>query len=240
MRLKPPCAVTPATGLALVAGGGGVVEIIAARPLEQIAARRRLVAQLARRARQQGAAQHFVICDDARVGGKVAVRHQRTDPQPAVVGRPRSRFRSSRLMSTSLAGVSTCNFIRSSRLVPPAMNFTPSPASATAASALSARVVVEGLHASATSADGVDDVGIGRTAAEVAAHPLGNFLVAELRVGQVAGHMARPALADLVQHPDRRTDLPGRAIAALIAVMLHERRLERVQVADLTQTLRSS
>jgi hypothetical protein len=50
-----------------------------------------------------------------------------------------------------------------------------------------------------------------------------------LRV-QVAGHMARDALADLVDHRHGRTDLPRGTVAALEAVVLDERRLHRMQL----------
>ena len=42
--------------------------------------------------------------------------------------------------------------------------------------------------------------------------------------------MAGDAGLDLVEHRDRRADLPGRAIAALVAVVLDEGRLHRMQV----------
>ena len=54
-RLKPPIARAAAAGLALVARLVGVVEIRAARALQQIARRGRLVAQLARGAGEQRA-----------------------------------------------------------------------------------------------------------------------------------------------------------------------------------------
>ena len=47
--------------------------------------------------------------------------------------------------------------------------------------------------------------------------------------------MARNPGLDLVEHGNRRADLPGRAIAALIAVMLDERGLHGVQVFRCTQ-----
>ena len=57
------------------------------------------------------------------------------------------------------------------------------------------------------------------------------------RRGQVGAHMARNAGLDLVEHRHGRADLPGRAIAALVAVMLHEGGLHRVQVLGRAQPL---
>jgi hypothetical protein len=82
-------------------------------------------------------------------------------------------------------------------------------------------------------ADRIDDIGISRTAAEIAAHPLGYLGVVEAGCVRSAADMARPALRHLVEHGDRRADLAGRAIAALIAVMLHERRLQRMEITAL-------
>src|SRR3954469_3836975 len=46
--------------------------------------------------------------------------------------------------------------------------------------------------------------------------------------GQIGGRMARNVGLDLIEHRDGRADLPGRAIAALVAVMLDAGRLHRV------------
>src|SRR5687768_5959174 len=76
----------------------------------------------------------------------------------------------------------------------------------------------------------LDDVRIGAAAAEIAAHPLAYFFSAEPWLGvEIRADMARNARFDLVEHGHRRADLAGRAIAALIAVMLHESRLHRMQ-----------
>jgi hypothetical protein len=72
-----------AAGLALVAGLVGVVEVGAARALQQVAGGGRLVAQLARGAGQQRARQHAVVAPHALVGGQVGVAHQRADAQAA-------------------------------------------------------------------------------------------------------------------------------------------------------------
>lgn len=69
----------------LVAAGRGVVEIIAARPLKQIATGRRLVAQLRRGAGQQRSAQHFVAFDDPAVGREIAVGNERADHESAII-----------------------------------------------------------------------------------------------------------------------------------------------------------
>ena len=139
-------------------------------------------------------------------------------------------------------GVSICSFIRSSRLVPPAMNFAPGDARG-GRSGLGGRVrafVGEGLHALPPGdfGDRIDDVGVGAAAADVAAHPLAHLGCGQLgRRGQVGADVARNARLDLVEHRDRRADLPRRAVAALVAVMLDERRLHRVQVVGRAQAL---
>ena len=164
-----------AAGLAFVARLVGVVEIRAACALKQIARGRRLVAQLARGAREQRARQHAVVAPHARIGGQIGVAHQRADAQPpsGVV----SILSSARpFTSMRCVGVSIWSFIRSSRLVPPAMNLAPGiRAAAAAASAGESRALVgEGLHALPPGdlGDRLDDVGIGAAAADVAAHAL--------------------------------------------------------------------
>ena len=82
-RLKPPMARAAAAGLAFVAGLVGVVEIRAARALQQIARGRRLVAQLAGGAGEQRARQHAIVAPHARIGGEIGVAHQRADAQAA-------------------------------------------------------------------------------------------------------------------------------------------------------------
>jgi hypothetical protein len=87
-------------------------------------------------------------------------------------------------------------------------------------------------------ADGVDDVGIGPAAADVAAHPLAQFVDGGLGRGLEAGaDMAGNAGLDLAQHRHRRADLAGRAVAALVAVVLDEGGLHRVQVVGRAQAL---
>src|SRR4051794_33576737 len=68
-----------------------------------------------------------------------------------------------------------------------------------------------------------DDVGVGAAAADVAAH-----LLADVVVGTGV---------PLGEQSDARADLAGRAVAALEAVVLDERRLERVQAVAVGEAL---
>ena len=103
-------------------------------------------------------------------------------------------------------------------MVPPARNALAGSAatSAIASSTAAARVYAERPHASPHRPNRRADVRIGRAAADVAAHELGDVLVA----GGVA----------LLDQLDRGHDLPGRAVAALERVVLDERALHRVQL----------
>jgi hypothetical protein len=76
-----------AARLALVAGLCGVVEIGAARALEQVARGRCLVAKLSAGAGHQRAAEHAVILADTRVGGEIGVADECPDAEAAVGGR---------------------------------------------------------------------------------------------------------------------------------------------------------
>jgi hypothetical protein len=67
------------------------------------------------------------------------------------------------------------------------------------------------------------DVGVGAAAADIAAHEFSDFIAT---VGFALGDQAH-----------RRTDLTGRAIAALKSVMIDKRLLYRVQRAIFGQTL---
>ena len=90
MRLNPCSAAQPEPGLALVAGLGRVVEIIAAGPLQQVARRSSpCCAAVPDAPASKRAAQDAVMLAHARVGGKVAVANQRADPQTAVGASPR-------------------------------------------------------------------------------------------------------------------------------------------------------
>ena len=77
---------TAGTGAALVAGLCNVIEIVAAGSLQQIAAGRRLVAQLRAGACQERAAQNAVALPHALVACKIAVPHQRADAQATIGG----------------------------------------------------------------------------------------------------------------------------------------------------------
>jgi len=72
-----------------------------------------------------------------------------------------------------------------------------------------------------------------RTAAtDVARHALAYLIVREFhapRAPDVRRDVARCALFDFAQHPDRRTDLTGRAVAALETVVLDEGGLDGVE-----------
>src|SRR5437773_2372496 len=71
--------------------------------------------------------------------------------------------------------------------------------------------------------DRLDDVLVARAAAQVAGHPVADLLLRRARV--------------LLQQPVRAGDHPGRAVAALQAVLLRERLLQRMQLAALLEAL---
>src|SRR5438874_7365832 len=89
--------------------------------------------------------------------------------------------------------------------------------------------------------DGLDNAVVGAASAQVAAQALTDLLrrplggAGLLRWGDRAGHAA----LELAQHSDRRAQLTRRAVAALKAVALDERRLQRVQDLTAGQALRS-
>jgi hypothetical protein len=86
--------------------------------------------------------------------------------------------------------------------------------------------------------DRIDDVGIRSATTDVAAHALAQFGSRHpRRRGQVGARMARDIGLDLIEHGHRGADLPRRAIAALIAVMLDESGLHRVQAPGPAQAL---
>jgi len=84
-REKPSIG-TARAWIALIAGHVGVVEIRAARALEEVAACRCLVAQLTRSAGDQRPRQHAIVAADTTVGGEVSIAHERPDPKAAVLG----------------------------------------------------------------------------------------------------------------------------------------------------------
>ena len=71
-------------GHPLIAGLGRVVEIGATGTLHQVSTRRRLIANLARTARQDSLDQHRIGAAHLSVGGDVAVGDRATDAQTAV------------------------------------------------------------------------------------------------------------------------------------------------------------
>src|SRR4029453_18369011 len=110
--------------------------------------------------------------------------------------RPRGRT------STTVCGVSTSIFIRSTSVVPPARNI----ASGSAATALAASVTrVTRSNAKAFMQhlpDGVNDVGVRTASTQIAAHPLADLLFCQRRGvdrlpnvrGDVTGHPRVPPL----------------------------------------------
>src|SRR5258706_3471462 len=68
----------------LVARRSGVVEVRAARTLQEIATDRCLVPKLARGARQERFRQHAVPCSHQGIAGDLGVCCKRSDPQAAV------------------------------------------------------------------------------------------------------------------------------------------------------------
>jgi hypothetical protein len=81
--------------------------------------------------------------------------------------------------------------------------------------------VAEGLK------DRIDDAVVGATAAEIAAHPLAQFIVTERysACDKVLSDITRHAPPKLRRHTDRRADLTRCAIAALEPVVFDERLL---------------
>ena len=148
-RLKPPMRRAAAAGLAFVAGLVGVVEVGAARALQQVAGGRRLVAQLARGAGEQRARQHgHSRAARARSAARSVLRTSAPmRSPPSGVGSILSSARP--FTSIRCVGVSISSFIRSSRLVPPAMNLAPGMRAAAAAASAGecGALVGEGLHA---------------------------------------------------------------------------------------------
>src|SRR5260370_20070576 len=87
--------------------------------------------------------------------------------------------------------------------------------------------------------DGRDNVRIGSTATDIAAHPFADFGVGEFsyRMCQIFRHVARHAAAALGQHSHGGADLTRRAIAALKAVMLDKSGLHRMEILALGKSL---
>ena len=73
--------------IAFVAGGKvGESEVVAARPLEHVAAQARHVAQLRAGRQPQGLGDHRIVSLDDRMFGGLAHARQRAQPQPGLVG----------------------------------------------------------------------------------------------------------------------------------------------------------
>ena len=69
--------------------------------------------------------------------------------------------------------------------------------------------------------------------AEVSAHPFFDLFVGELQATGAetsSRHRACRTFLKFLDHPDRRTDLSGRAIPALKTVVLDKRSLQRMQI----------
>src|SRR4051812_7793790 len=157
-----------------------------------------------------------------------------------------------RVRSTSSVGRSTSSFIRSRRFVPPARNFACGFAATAPAAAFGslARTYLNGLigvllshagqlllvgeaprlrrlSARMDLLDRGDDLRVGPAAADVAAHPLADFVVREpgRRHGHIFRDVAHVAAARLFEQADGGADLPRRAVPALEAVILDEGRL---------------
>ena len=85
--------------------------------------------------------------------------------------------------------------------------------------------------------DCVDDVGIGTTTTDVAAHALANFDRSDRHFCiKIVGDVARDVRLDFRQHGNRRTDLARCAVAALEPIMLNEGCLHGMKIVRLTET----
>ena len=128
-----------------------------------------------------------------------------------------------------LVGASTLSFINCMRSLPPAMYLRALRLRGGDRIAREGRLEKrERLHGSALLrgvADRRDDVGIGAAATDISAHPLADFGIGS-------------GMAFLDQCGGRH-DLAGRAVAALEAVVMQERRLHRMQFAVRAPVLRS-
>src|SRR5947209_6174080 len=79
--------------------------------------------------------------------------------------------------------------------------------------------------------NGLLDVRIGAASAKIAAHALAQFHVARMRrCREVWRDVTGDACCDFIEHSYSRTDLSRRAVAALIAVVLHESGLHGMQL----------
>src|SRR5215831_979592 len=130
------------------------------------------------------------------------------------------------LMSTTADGCSTCSFIRSMSVVPPARNRARAPASMAECSSVAVMNSNGRMRSASIPAHGLDDRhdALVRTApADVAAHALPHVLV------------GGPAV--FAEECHRRHDLAGRAVAALKCVVFNECLLYRMQLIPFGQSL---
>ena len=212
-----------AARLAFVAGRRGVVEVVAARALQEIAAGRRHVAQLLRGAGHDRAGEHRIALLDQRVIGEIGVAHERADAQ-AAAGRvfdllqrqPRDVDQLGRPFDVHLHQIDQIGAAGDEFRVRIAGDLA-----YRVRDVVGARVLEVDHDSPHRLLDCRDDVGVGAAAADVAAHELADFV--------------RGLCLALGDQPDRRADLPRRAIAALERVMVDERLLQRMQRAVVRQ-----
>ena len=226
---------TAATRLALIARCDRVVEVQAARALQEIAPGRGHVAQLLRGPGEDRAGEQRIARLDLRVIGEIAIGHQRADPQATVPGlldlverqmRDVDQLRGARdilldevdqigAAGDEFRGRVRCDLAHGVGDVARARiaEVVHRPASPDCLRSLAEHHLLDGGH----------DVGIRAATADVAAHQLADF------VGR-----ARPALGD---QAGGGTDLAGGAVAALEGVMVDEGLLQRMKRAALRQTL---
>ena len=226
-------------GLALVAGHRGVAEIHAARSLEQVAGSRRHVAKLRRCAGEKGLRQHRIISLHRRMVGEIRIANRGADLQPAVrrrfdlverqtvdVEEPRGRFdvQLHQIDQRRPAGeeAHVRALLRGLRLRGRRDRrrgiCRPSEFESLHGDGSCSR-----LRPSANLLDRGHDIGIGAAAADVAAH---QFLH-----GRVVG------TARFLEQRNRRHDLAGRAISALVSVAGDECRLHRMQCVGRAEAL---
>nr|GEU28231.1 hypothetical protein [Tanacetum cinerariifolium] len=200
---------------ALVARLVRVVEIRAARALQQVAGRGGLVAQLARCTGQQCARQHAVIAAHARVGRQVGIAHQGADAQATVC-------RGLDAVEGQAVDIDQVGWRLDLELH---------------------QVQQVGAAGDEARAGGAGDGlgGVRRSggaviAADIAAHALADLVGGQQGAfGQAGAHVARDALFDFVEHGHGGADLARGTVAALVAVMLDERSLHRVQLVGRAQ-----
>lgn len=202
-------------GLALVAGHGRVVEIRAARALEQIAGGGGLVAQLARRAGQKGLRQHRIAPPDLQIGGQVAIAHLRADAQAALIrGGDRRERQAADVDEMSRSFDPDTHEVDQVRAAGDKLRVGPFCSGGGGSAGIGCALVSEVPHRSALPrgvADRRDDVGIGGAAAEIAAHALANFGIGqcEAPAGGICAGMAWPPASASRNMPTAEQICPG-------------------------------